>query len=119
MKKLEKDRHFRIEQSNDQRALYLSFASNRKKSLLTAEGLAYLTEIMITISKLNEYTGFHLLAAFSDLEKLDFSHQVQLVGALYAVRDALSKKEHPSVYNNIQRILKNCPKAVKAWKEGK
>lgn len=119
MKKLEKDKHFRIEQSNDQRALYLSFASNRKKSLLTADGLGYLTEIMITISRLNEYTGFHLLAAFSDLEKLDFSHQVQLVGALYAVRDALNKKEHPSVYNNIQRILKNCPKAVKAWKEGK
>lgn len=119
MKKLEKDKYFRIEQSNDQRALYLSFASNRKKSLLTEEGLEYLTAIMIKISKLNEYTGFHLLSAFSDLEKLDVANQVQLVGALYTVRDALSKKEHPSVYNNIQRILKHCPKAVKAWKEGK
>lgn len=117
IKRIEKDRHFRIEQSNDQRALYLSFASNRKKSLLTTEGMQYLTEIMIKVSKLNDYTGFHLLSVFSDLEKLDADVQVSLVGALYKIREQLSKKEHPSVYNNIQRILKNCPKAVKKYKE--
>ncbi len=117
MKKIEQDPHFRIEQSNDQRGLYLSFAANRKKSVLTAEGLAYLTEIVIRVSKLNEYTGFHFLAAFSDLEKMDVSDQIAMVQALYAIRSALSKKEHPSVYNNIQRILKGCPKAVKAYRE--
>ncbi len=119
MKKIEQDSHFRIEQSNDQRGLCLSFAANRKKSVLTQEGLAYLTEMMIRISKLNEYTGFHFLAAFGDLEKMDLQDQIAMVGALSAIKAALSKKEQPSVVNNIDRILKGCPKAVKAWKEAK
>ncbi len=117
IKEIEKDKKFRIEQSNDQRGLYLSFAANRKKSLF--DDLDYFVSIIICISKLNEYTGFHFLSAFTDLEKMDLSNQVRLVDALYAVRKELNKKDHPSVYNNIDRILKGCPKAVKAWKEKK
>ncbi|MBI5072772.1 DUF3458 domain-containing protein [Candidatus Woesearchaeota archaeon] len=119
MKKIEKDSHFRIEQSNDQRGLYVSFAANRKKSVLTKEGLEYLTEIMIRVSKLNEYTGFHFLAAFSDMERLEMKEQIAMVAALSEVKSALSKKEQPSVVNNIDRTLKGCPKAVKVWKESK
>ncbi|MFA6888071.1 MAG: M1 family metallopeptidase [Candidatus Woesearchaeota archaeon] len=119
MNKTEKDPHFRIEQSNEQHALYLPFAANRKKSLLTKEGLDYLTEIMITLSKLNEYSGFMLLATFSDLEKLDANNQCAIVSSLQKIKNAISKKECPSVYNNIQRILKKCPKAVALWKENK
>lgn len=115
MKEIEKDSHFRIEQSNDQRGLYLSFAANRKKSLF--DDLNYFVEIIIRISKLNEYTGFHFLSAFTDLEKMDTADQIRLVVALQAIRKELNKKEHPSVFNNIDRILKGCPKAVKAWKE--
>jgi aminopeptidase N len=119
MKEIEKDKKFRIEQSNDQRGLYLSFAANRKKSVLTADGLKYFTEIIIQISKINEYTGFHFLSAFSDLEKMEMGTQIGMVDSLQTIKKALNKKEHPSVYNNIDRILKGCPKAVKAWKEGK
>jgi aminopeptidase N len=115
MKQMEKDPQFRIEQSNDQRALYFSFARNRKKSLLTAHGLAYLVEIIIRVSKLNEYSGFHLLSVFGDLEKLDETHQKNLVGALYNVLEALDVKKQPSVVNNIKRILKNSPNAVKVF----
>ncbi|MBI5002468.1 aminopeptidase N C-terminal domain-containing protein [Candidatus Woesearchaeota archaeon] len=117
IKEIKKDKKFRIEQSNDQRGLYLSFAANRKKSLF--DDLPYFVEIIIRISKLNEYTGFHFLSAFTDLEKMDLADQVRLVDALQMVRKELNKKEHPSVYNNIDRILKGCPKAVKAWKEKK
>ena len=38
IRQVEKSPYFRIEQSNDQRALYATFASNKKKSLLTPEG---------------------------------------------------------------------------------
>lgn len=117
IREIEKDKKFRIEQSNDQRGLYLSFAANRKKSLF--DDLDYFVSIIIRISKLNEYTGFHFLSAFTDLEKMDLSDQVRLVEALYTVRKELNKKDHPSVFNNIDRILKGCPKAVRAWKERK
>ncbi len=116
MKKIENSQQFRIEQSNEQHALYLAFAANRKKSLLTPEGLEYLTDIMIRIAKLNEYMGFLLLATFNDVEKLDKNDQCAVVGALQTIKNAVSKKQAPSVINNIQRILKKCPKAVAAWK---
>ena len=119
MKEIEKDKKFRIEQSNDQRGLYLSFAANRKKSVLTADGLKYFTDIIISISKINEYTGFHFLSAFTDLEKMDLGDQIAMVDSLQTIKKELNKKEHPSVFNNIDRILKGCPKAVKVWKERK
>ena len=38
IKRIQNSDSFRIEQSNDQRALYVQFAHNRKKSLETEEG---------------------------------------------------------------------------------
>ncbi len=103
MKDMEKDPFFRIEQSNDQRALYFSFAKNRKKSLLTDDGLQYLTQIIIKVSRLNEYTGFNFLSIFADVEKLMTKQKI--ISALEQIRDNLSLQEHPSVVNNINRIL--------------
>ena len=46
--RVEKSPAFRIEQANDQRALYRRFALNRKKSLQTEEGRAFLARTIRT-----------------------------------------------------------------------
>ena len=71
IKRIEDSKDFRIEQSNDQRALYGSFAGNRKKSLQTEEGRKFLQEMMIKLTKVNEYTVGRMLIIFGHVDNME------------------------------------------------
>jgi len=103
---------FRIDQANDQRALFAAFAGNRKKSLLTEEGRAYLQEKILQLAPINEYNTGHMLQAFGAIDKAPAVHRGALAQLLQDVRAQLDAQKTPSVANTIDRILKNSPKAV-------
>src|SRR3989344_6079858 len=117
IKETAKDPHYRIEQAPQQRALYMFFALNRKLSLLTVEGLAYLTECLLQLGKWNELTTFRMLAAFNQLNQLDEKYQVPLVESLLRLLEAIPLEESASVHNTVKRLLKGSPKAVKVYEE--
>ena len=119
VREVEKSDSFRIEQANDQRALYCRFAMNRKKSLLTEAGREFLREKIGQLAKVNEYSTGYLLKVFGNIDKIAEEHQAELVDVLMKVRDELSQEETPSVYNTIERILKGSPKGVQKWEENK
>ncbi len=112
-----KDHHYRIEQAPQQRALYMNYALNRKLSLLTPEGLDYLTTCLLQLGRWNEMTTFRMLSAFNQLNQLDSTHQVPIVEALLRILEAIPLEESASVHNTVRRLLKGSPKAVKAHEE--
>ncbi|RME77492.1 DUF3458 domain-containing protein [Candidatus Woesearchaeota archaeon] len=107
---------FDINQSNDQRGLYLSFAMNRKKSLLTEEGRAFLREKILQLGKINQYNTMHLLKILQNIDKLDEEHWVPLIQLLQDVISEMTD-EQPMVLNGAKRILKAQKKALKKWEE--
>ena len=113
IKNIENSKDFRLEQTNDQRALFARFAMNKKKSLLTEQGRQFLKESIIKLSQINEYTTGHLLTVFGNLDKIEEKHQVPLVNILKDVLKTLDQEKTPSVFNTINRILTGNPKAVK------
>jgi len=117
MQRVEKSPHFRIEQTNDQRALYGSFASNRRKSLQTAEGRAYLTKILKNLSRINEYTTGRILTNFGAIDKMEPEYRAETAKILVDILKTLDAKKAPSVVNTIKRILRNSPKCVKAYEK--
>ncbi|NYT06204.1 MAG: M1 family metallopeptidase [Methanomicrobiales archaeon] len=102
---------FRIEQANDQRALYGGFARNRKFSLQTEEGRQFLQERLIRLARVNEYTTVIALSVFGALDKMDPEDQVPLVGVLADMLTALDGGT-PAVCNTIRRLLIGAPGAV-------
>jgi len=114
---VEESNSFRIDQANDQRALYAGFAGNRKKSLLTEEGRKFLEEKISKLADINEYNTLHVLKVFGFIDKIAAQHQVPLVGVLKSVLEKLDAKKTPSVVNTIQRILDGSPKGLKRWEE--
>ena len=114
IKRVEKSASFRIEQSNDQRALYAIFSANKRKSLLTLEGRNFVKDVMIKLAPINEYNTLHVLEAFGKLDYLD-GVKSDCVKVLVDVLKTLDKDKTPSVYNNVIRILKNSKKATKAY----
>ncbi|MFQ5621232.1 MAG: DUF3458 domain-containing protein [Candidatus Nanoarchaeia archaeon] len=115
MKKVEDSESFRIEQANDQRALFAVFAHNKRKSLLTDEGREFVKQSILRLAPINEYNTLSILESFGTLEKIEPKHQVQLVKLLVEVLKELPDKKLPSVTSYIKRLLKGSPKALEAY----
>ncbi|MBT4538839.1 DUF3458 domain-containing protein, partial [Candidatus Woesearchaeota archaeon] len=108
---------FRIDQSNDQRGLFGSFARNKKRSLQTAPGRAYLQEIIIKLAPVNEYTTGHLVKVLGNLDKMDAEYHVPLIGLMVNILQALNVEKTPSVYNTVKRMIMELPIAREAYEK--
>ncbi len=115
IKQVESSDSFRIEQANDQRALYGSFAMNRKKSLQTEQGRQLLGDIVLKLAGVNEYTAVGILNVLANIDRMEDEYHVPLVGMLIGFLGRLDKDNTPSVYNRIRKILLNTPKAVERY----
>jgi len=106
---------FRLEQANDQRALYGSFAFNRKKSLQTEKGRELLEEIVLELAEVNEYNTVNILNVLANIDKMEEEYHAPLVGMMVIFLEKLNEDRTPSVYNRIRKILLNTPKAVERY----
>ncbi len=108
---------FRIEQANDQRALYGRFALNRKKSLQTDVGRAFLAKTIRMLAPINEFSTVSILRVFGALDAMEEADQVPLVGILAGLLEDLDPEKTPSVYNTIRRLLAASPRAVSTYEQ--
>jgi len=115
VREMERSEAFRIEQTNDQRALYGSFARNRKKSLQTEEGRALFAEILRKLAPVNEYSTVNMLNAFANIDQMESKYHVPLVKILADLLGELNAQKYPSVYNRIRKLLLGAPNAVTAY----
>ena len=115
VREMERSASFRIEQTNDQRALYGSFARNRKKSLQTAEGRILFAEILKKLAHVNEYSTVNMLNAFANIDQMESKYHIPLVKILADLLSELDPQKFPSVYNRVRKLLLGAPKAVKTY----
>jgi aminopeptidase N len=115
--RVEQSDAFRIEQANDQRALYGRFAMNRKKSLQTLEGRAFLERALGTLAPINEYSTVRMLRAFDAIDRMEVQYHLPLVEILVRFLESLDAEKTPSVYNSARRILLGAPAAVRTYEE--
>jgi len=108
---------FAVEQADQQRALYGRFALNRKRSLETEEGRAYLAEALRRLTPVNEYSTVRALDAFAFIDGMEPRHRVAAVGVLADLLSSLDPGAYPAVYNNARRFLIGAPEAVRAYEE--
>jgi aminopeptidase N len=106
---------FRMNQVNDHRALYGSFAANRKVSLQTREGRELLGEILIALAPVNQNSVVSMLRAFGAIDLMEEEYHVPLIGLLVTVRDRLDPEQHAVVHHTIRRLLIGAPVAVRAY----
>ncbi|MDD1701190.1 MAG: M1 family metallopeptidase [Methanoregula sp.] len=115
--RIEQSDAFRIEQANDQRALYGRFALNRKKSLQTEHGRSFLQKTLNRLAPINEYSTVSMLRVFGALDAMKEEDQVPLVGILARLLTDLDPEKTPSVYNTARRILLGAPRAVQTFEQ--
>jgi aminopeptidase N len=114
---VEKSGSFRIEQANDQRALYGRFALNRKKSLQTDTGREFLKKTLHTLAPVNEHSTVTMMRVFGALDAMEEEDQVPLVGILAGLLEELDPEKTPSVYNTIRRLLTASTGAVITYEQ--
>ncbi len=117
LRQIETSDAFRIEQANEQRALYVRFALNRKHSLETEAGRAFLAAALLRLAPINEYSTVRALDAFAFIDRMEERYHVPVVRILADLLAALDPTKTPSVYNTGRRILLGAPKAVQAYEK--
>ncbi|WP_440956175.1 DUF3458 domain-containing protein [Methanosarcina sp. Mfa9] len=105
VREMEKSEAFRIEQANDQRALYANFARNRKKSLQTEEGRRFMAETLRKLAPVNEYSTVHMLNTFADIDLMEKEYRLPLAKLLADLLADLDPEKVPSVYNRARKLL--------------
>jgi aminopeptidase N len=108
---------FRIEQANDQRALFVRFALNRKKSLQSPEGRQFLLETLRKLAPVNEYNTVQALHAFGAIDLMEKIYHEPVVHILVNILNELDSSRTPVVYNTIRRLLLGSPVAVRAYEK--
>ena len=96
---------FHIEQAGESRSLYLRFAQNRKVSLETAEGRAFLKDSIIRLSAVNAYITVGMLSVFSHMNACAPELKAELMQMLCEIESAVSAGESPAVYQTVKQIL--------------
>jgi aminopeptidase N len=115
--RVEQSDAFRIEQANDQRALYGRFALNRKKSLQTEQGRSFLQKTLLKLAAINEHSTVSILRVFGALDAMEESDQIPLVRILDRLLTDLDFEKTPSVYNTARRVLAGAPQAVQKYEQ--
>jgi aminopeptidase N len=115
--RVEQSDAFRIEQANDQRALYGRFALNRKKSLQTEQGRSFIQKTLLKLAAINEHSTVSMLRVFGALDVMEESDQIPLVRILARLLIDLDPEKTPSVYNTARRILAGAPHAVQKYEQ--
>jgi aminopeptidase N len=117
VKQAERSGGFRIEQANDQRALFVRFALNRKKSLQTPEGRELLLKMLRKLAPVNEYNTVQALHAFGAIDLMEDTYHEPVVHILVSLLKDLDSSETPSVFNTIRRVLLRSPVAIRAYEK--
>lgn len=115
IKKVESSEYFRIEQTNDQRALYVQFAHNRKKSLETEEGRTFLKDSIIKLANVNEYAAVNAIKVFGNIDYMDEKYHIGLIKILLDIISNIDYDNNPSLYNTTIKLLIGAPIALKKY----
>jgi aminopeptidase N len=106
---------FRIDQANDQRALYVRFAMNRKVSLQTPAGRTYLLKMLEGLGRVNETSVVRALQVFGHLDRMEEEYHLPLAGLLVDLLGVFEPAGNPVAYNTIRRLLLGAPSASAAY----
>ena len=106
---------FRIEQANDQRALYVRFAMNRKVSLQTGNGRGLLGGILGQLARVNETSLVRALQPLGHLDRMEEEYHLPLAGLLVDLLGSLDPSGNPVGYNTLRRLLLGAPRALATY----
>ena len=117
LRRIEQSGNFHIEQAGESRSLYLRFAANRKLSLETDTGRAFLATSLITLARVNEYISTGILSVFSHLDRYDAPVRDACFTILTNLVTTVPETDAPSVIRTARRIIEKSPKAKEAYNQ--
>ena len=84
--------------------------------MLTEEGRQFTKEVLIKISKINEYVAVQIInMVFGKIDFLEKEDQIKVLKIVLEILTAVDKDKSPSAYNTLKRLVNNSKKAVKAY----
>ncbi|GAB5356534.1 hypothetical protein AAMO2058_000298000 [Amorphochlora amoebiformis] len=100
-----KDDIFDINLAGHSRQVVRNWAHNRKRCVLTDDGLDFSAELLARVGKVNQMSVYALLDAFGDLNKFSEQQKRKMLDCLKNARSKLDPHVEVSLYNQIGRLI--------------
>ena len=86
------------------RTLARGWGGNRKRALLTDDGLALTVHLFVQIGQINQMSAQGILRVFGDVERMEGASKDKLRRALRQMKDGLDPKMQESLYNQLRQM---------------
>ena len=80
-----------------------AWCSNRKRALLTKDGLELTKELFVKVGKVNQMSAYGFIGTFGQVKAFDESVKTVLVQALKDMRESV--KDEESLFNQLGRLI--------------
>lgn len=106
VKEIMKSEAFDMNQSSHQRSLLVGFAMNKKVSLETVEGRTFLSEVILKLAQVNEFTTLHILNMLGQAKDMSLEIKSEVMVLVDNLLEEFEDRELklPSVMNNLKNI---------------
>ena len=84
------------------RTVARGWCANRKRCLLTPDGLALTKELCLKIGEVNQMSAYSFISVFDEVGKFDAGTKAVLVEAVAGIRDCV--KDLESLFNQFSRL---------------
>ena len=105
IKNLTQESFFQWQLAGHARTVARGWSGNRKRALMTDDGLALTIELFFTVGKINQMSAYSFLSAFGDVGKFKGDSQSRLVDALRTMQNGLDEKKQESLHKQLNMIL--------------
>jgi hypothetical protein len=97
---------FKIELAGHARTMSRAWCANRKRAVLSSEGLQLTKDLFTRVGKVNVMSAYGFIGTFSQVGKMDPSIKEVLVAAVKDMRESV--KDLESLYNQLGRLVGGC-----------
>tara|TARA_R110002050_G_scaffold299073_2_gene463730 strand:+ start:165 stop:548 length:384 start_codon:yes stop_codon:yes gene_type:complete len=97
---------FKFSHSGHGRAVGGGWAMNRKRSLLTPEGLKFTVDMCVRVGEVNGMTAFTFVDAFSDIQSLEGDHRKNVEQAITDIMQKIDPKTRDALYSKLAALIK-------------
>jgi aminopeptidase N len=106
IRELVNESFFNINLAGHARTVARGWSANRKRCLMTKEGLLLTEELFLKIGKVNQMSAYSFLSSFGDLRKFSEEIQTTLVATLESMKSQLDPEKQLSLSNQLTVLMK-------------
>tara|TARA_R110002050_G_scaffold203864_1_gene339058 strand:- start:475 stop:1167 length:693 start_codon:yes stop_codon:yes gene_type:complete len=96
---------FKFSHTSHARSVGRGWAMNRKRSLLTEQGLRFTVDMCVSVGQVSDLSAFCFVDAFNDIHRLAPEHKEKIHNAIVEIMGRIDGKQRQALYGKLAMLI--------------